>query len=280
MGEVAGLHVGDHLRREYLILGDPIDQVAKAEGMAQLGELVASREVVNVLMQAGALSAEDEEDDLVNDANKHCSDGYRVIANRKVSSLSLKLTEQLSSSNNNGIHNTFNNSNNNDTSSYDGTLMNVATLEQYRNLISLYVHPVIRNDELDIYNSLGLNQDPTVYNTANISTNQTQQSQSQQSQQGITIPRKLSRNATQLRHRAEAELRGVYTMFICPLIEAKLTGNEDKDRQLCEMLNRIMLVVSRVLKRYRGHLRQYIVDDKGVVLIATFGLRGSACPNM
>jgi len=41
-----------------------------------------------------------------------------------------------------------------------------------------------------------------------------------------------------------------------------------------------MKEVCDVIEDNRGHLRQFIRDDKGVVLIATFGLRGSTTPNM
>mmetsp|Transcript_13801 Transcript_13801/g.20475 ORF Transcript_13801/g.20475 Transcript_13801/m.20475 type:complete len:396 (-) Transcript_13801:493-1680(-) len=173
VGEVAGLHVGDQLRREYLILGDPIDQVAKAEGMAHLGELVASVEVVDILSQAGALQFETLQRE---EWDPHCRDGYRVIANRARNCLSTTILQELSSTKNNKYLQAFSN----DTAAYDGTRMNVATLEHYRNLISLYVHPVIRNDELDIYNSLGLNNDPSVYNSAHTSHKQQQQEQQQQ----------------------------------------------------------------------------------------------------
>merc|ERR1712071_451176 len=46
------------------------------------------------------------------------------------------------------------------------------------------------------------------------------------------------------------------------------------------MGNDIFLVTLRELDRFKGHLRQFIVDDKGVVLIATFGLRGSTSQDM
>uniref|UniRef100_A0A7S1YK06 Guanylate cyclase domain-containing protein n=1 Tax=Grammatophora oceanica TaxID=210454 RepID=A0A7S1YK06_9STRA len=41
-----------------------------------------------------------------------------------------------------------------------------------------------------------------------------------------------------------------------------------------------MNVTTRELRKFSGHLRQFIADDKGVVIIATFGLRGSTFPNM
>ena len=81
-------------------------------------------------------------------------------------------------------------------------------------------------------------------------------------------------------HRAEAELRNVYVLFICPKISAQVTGNPVEDARLFGELSDIMMVTMRALDRHQGQLRQFIVDDKGVVLIATWGLRGSTFPNM
>jgi class 3 adenylate cyclase len=82
------------------------------------------------------------------------------------------------------------------------------------------------------------------------------------------------------RHIAEAELRNVYTCFISPLIDYRLTGDDEKDTKLFNLLNDILNLARQHLDRACGHLRQFIVDDKGVVLIFTFGLRGSTFPNM
>jgi len=84
----------------------------------------------------------------------------------------------------------------------------------------------------------------------------------------------------QERHRAEAELRSVFTIFIQPAVDVTLTGDSEKDAEIFELLNSIMIIITTILDRFKGHLRQYIVDDKGVVIIATFGLRGSTFPNL
>ena len=50
VGHIVGIHVGDDIsRREYLILGDPIRQVARAEAAAQHGEVFASPEAIQYL---------------------------------------------------------------------------------------------------------------------------------------------------------------------------------------------------------------------------------------
>jgi hypothetical protein len=79
----------------------------------------------------------------------------------------------------------------------------------------------------------------------------------------------------QQRHQMEAELRNVFTMFIKVVVTPNLTGHSEHDNALFSSLRMIMHLTSRELDRFSGQLRQYIVDDKGVVLIAVFGLRGS-----
>jgi hypothetical protein len=93
-------------------------------------------------------------------------------------------------------------------------------------------------------------------------------------------PVKLNLGSNQERHLTEAELRMVYTCFISPLVDYKLTGDEVIDQKLFSLMNDIMILTTRELNRVQGHLRQYILDDKGLVLICTFGLRGSTFPDM
>ena len=93
--------------------------------------------------------------------------------------------------------------------------------------MALYVHPVVRGDELVI------------------------------SQRAKSV-------TPQSRHLAEAELRSVYTMFIKAMISPATTGCEKVDAVLFKKLGNIMHVTSRELDRYSGQLRQFIVDDKGL----------------
>jgi hypothetical protein len=117
-------------------------------------------------------------------------------------------------------------------------LLHRTALSRLHLQMALYMHPVIRGDELAI-------------------------------SKGATTMPKLG--APRCRHLAEAELRSVYTMFIKALISPQLTGSPQKDSVLFKALGNIMHVTSRELDRYSGQLRQFIVDDKGwwtlVVLI-------------
>lgn len=84
----------------------------------------------------------------------------------------------------------------------------------------------------------------------------------------------------QQRYHTEAELRKVFTMFIKAVVSPELTGDPTIDSVLFSTLRNIMHITSRELDRFSGQLRQFIVDDKGVVLIAVFGLRGSTFSDM
>jgi hypothetical protein len=97
--------------------------------------------------------------------------------------------------------------------------------------IALYVHPVIRADELA--------RSKTISSITEVA-------------------------EPESRHLAQAELRSVYTMFISALVPPVLSGDPKIDGILFKTLRNIMHVTSRELDRYSGHLRQFIVDDKGL----------------
>jgi class 3 adenylate cyclase len=68
-----------------------------------------------------------------------------------------------------------------------------------------------------------------------------------------------------------AELRQVVTIFI------EILGLEDDfNMGFVRRPQRVISTVLECLDRYSGSLRQYLVDDKGCVIIAAFGLPGSA----
>jgi class 3 adenylate cyclase len=122
--------------------------------------------------------------------------------------------------------------------------LDLAALLRYRKLLSLYVHPVVAAND-----------------AGNVA---------------------VIRAATLVGERVieEAELRNVFVMFIAPMISVTPSGDGEKDSDLFDLLNSIMNLTTKELTRFGGQLRQYIVDDKGLVLIATLGLRGSTFPHM
>jgi class 3 adenylate cyclase len=231
VGAMAGIHVGDStFRREYLYLGDAINQATEACGNAFLGEVTVSNQFDGVLSGSDALDGK---------LNLNDKMGL-VIANRGVSRineawLQKKCTSRVRNAKSRGI-----------TRHVDG--LQVDALIEYRRLISLYCHPVVVSNDVAASNDFKKSK-----------------------KQG---------GCAKDRHREEAELRSVYVMFINPIFPVEMTGDSGADFEVIDGLNSIMRLVTRELNRFNGHLRQMIVDDKGLVLIATFGLRGSTFPSM
>ncbi len=217
VGDMSGLHVGDDsVRREYLVLGDTIDQVAEACDSAQLGEIRASAEALHYLNNCQSidkrLQLEDGEKSIVIasrntvffDKDRHgskCTDDKRRKPLMPHSP---------------GFQVPFDQ-------------MNNLVLQNFHNILSSYVHPVVLGDK----------------SSQNIRRNS------------------LAFNLTREEQRADAELRSVFTLFIMPKMEAKLSKDKRKNMELYKKLNEIMNTVSAILETFKGHLRQYIIDDKG-----------------
>ena len=228
-GEMVGVHVGDYdCMREFVMLGDPIDQASRAVDAASLGEVAISPGALMTLSKSCSIDPDalsvPEGHAVVIAQRCHCR---FAPTNRK--------SPQCSPQRDTGTLFTL---------STHVEEWPIETLKLYRKLISLYAHPVVVNNDT--------------------------------SQSRIVT----TKSSVQERHREEAELRSVYAMFITPLISTRLSGNEEIDRYLFKLLNNIINLTTRELNRFSGHLRQFIVDDKGLVLIATFGLRGSSFPNL
>lgn len=226
VGHIVGIHVGDNfLRREYFIIGDIVGQVARAESAAGMGQVFASPEAVQKLLRMG---------DLKGDWDESLKGGQPImIADRDDLFFEVKRGSQI-----NPIP-----------CDAENMLrkcedLNITELEWLKKMLSLYVHPVVVNDDNE------------------------------------RVPASLKVGSYRERHLTEAELRNVYTCFISPRIDHKLTGDEVIDHKLFRLLNDIMIVTTRELSKVQGHLRQFMLDDKGLVLICTFGLRGSTFPDM
>ena len=217
VGDIVGLHLGDHeTRREYVVLGDPIDQVADAEGAADLGEVAASPKFLTAMAKICRLEG--------SLATMVHFDKPMVIAQRGIAFFTIDSSHRLI------LEGTFSSRGVAQyTESWEGLV-----LARYRKLLSLYAHPVV------VANDSATLQNPQVKSTI------------------------------EERQREEAELRNVYVMFITPLISVKLTGNNEVDCSTFRMLNNILNVTTRELNRFSGHLRQFIVDDKGKHVVHAF----------
>ncbi|KAL7495786.1 hypothetical protein ACHAWT_004250 [Skeletonema menzelii] len=228
VGHMAGVHVGDSIsRREFLMLGDPIEQVALAEAAASHGEVFASPDAISYLAKMGTVLGDWEADAKYGRPTLIAVRGEKRFNPREEYNLRrgvglpfecAKLQQHMDD-------------------------FDFSELNWLKRMISLYVHPVAVDEE-------------------------------HESSSNVKHETDYERNA------AAAELRSVYTCFISPKMDYCLTGNEEKDQKLFQRLNDIMTITTGLIDRAEGHLRQFIVDDKGIVLIFTFGLRGSTFPNM
>ena len=222
VGKMAGVHVGnEHSRREYLILGDPIDQVSEACDSAELGELRASSEALQHLNRGQPFK---------NQLQLEKNAKSKVIASRR--SVFFSKRKKTGWGLGGRMRKTLKP---NQKFSIPFDRMDMTSLKAFHEILSFYVHPVVVGDEAAQVNN----------------------------------PSARDGQVAQERHRAEAELRSVFTIFIKPLIEAKLTDDHDENKKTFNRLNDIMNIVTSILDNFKGHLRQYIVDDKGEALLAT-----------
>ncbi len=276
VGDMVGVHVGnDYNRREYLVFGDPIDQVAEACDSAKLGEIRASTEALKHLNRTQSSKQ------MVK--CKHRADKSAIIASgkcvffgkrvKKIRCMTRK-HELVTSETSLAIP-------------YD--TLDTTSLKFFHKLLSFYVHPVVVEEEAIEHS--GQSKRSSIVNTglqndtgalrgsgrgSGISINNaTRSSLLRHSGQGVdgwrrasTVSHSISRRTSvisteQERLRSDAELRSVFTIFIMPKIEAKLTDDPEANRKTFKLLNDIMNIVTSILDHYKGHLRQYIVDDKG-----------------
>lgn len=268
-GEIVGVHLGDNTsRREYLILGDPIRQVALAESVASHGEIRVSPEALQHLSKGLTLKgkyqkcldenlpfllAERKRQFFVDDLNS-AEEGQPAIrqfagCRVRLGSYSMNGSSKEKSSATNQYPTRYESSMSNEAQDALCTCddltcddLELAELRWLRNMVSLYAHPVAVRDEEDR---------PA-----------------------------FRRGSEKARHLAEAELRNVFTCFVSPLVDYNLSGDDSKDQTLFNLLQQVMTATTRELDKVHGHLIQFLLDDKGLVLICTFGLRGSTFPNM
>jgi len=187
-------------------------KVARAESAADHGEVMASPEVISILEEICQL------DKSLQDIGV---DEPGLIASRKISHFRRGLERQASdlSFSTVGSERYFERIQ----ERCEG--LPLESLKKLRNLLSLYVHPVTRNDEMHA------SHHPT------------------------------SRRTTEERHRAEAELRTVYVIFVNVEVEVDPDSNE---KGAFDKLNDVLNLTTSVLDEHKGHLRQFIVDDKGM----------------
>jgi hypothetical protein len=214
-GRMIGVHVGDHeLRREYILLGQPIQQATVATDFAKLGEVAVSPDAHKILSRVC---------DFELDAK---ADGKSPIV------VATRNRFMFSSKQRMGVHQPriVNDVSRGVTRQVEG--LQVEALRKYRRKMSLYVHPVVVDNDLA-------------------------------AEGGFKNRVKRLQKSSEERHREEAEIRNVYVMFVNPLVQTRTTNNARENHKIFQTLNDVMNLCSREIKRFCGHLRQFIVDDKG-----------------
>ncbi|CAB9531347.1 cyclase type 10 [Seminavis robusta] len=126
-------------------------------------------------------------------------------------------------------------------------------LEDLQRRMSRYVHSVVYSDEFSKEENMSASGHKTI---------------------------SMARTKTVKSGQSQSELRDVFTVFIQPKLTGSLNGESAGDVETLQLLNSILFIVNSEVTHYKAHLRQFIVDDKGLVVIANFGLRGSTFPNM
>lgn len=270
VGNVVGVHVRNNIlmepegndsfnredmqtcctRKEFFLIGDAITQVTKANDIAQNGELGASTQVIAILSKVGAVPH-----------------GWHSQSFREPKILVSRQANTLVNLHNHGMleDGTGNISwrtrlkeyeknhcfRNDDALWFRLKDLSISTLSTILHELSLYAHSVVRDTEYEALESkrrLSLLFD---------------------GQQSVLFKKPV------------AELRTVYTMFIMPKICEELSNDgPNENESLYNLLNDIMTVTCRILDTFGGHMRQFIMDDKGIVLIANFGLPGSTFPHL
>ena len=215
-GQMIGVHVGDHdLRREYILLGPPIHQATKATAFARLGEVAVSPEAYRIFSRSNDFDSDVTFDGI----------NPTVVASRNRSKFASK--QRMGQHQHKVI---INDVSRGVTRHVEG--LEVEALRKYRRQMSLYVHPVVVDNDLAAAGNLKKSV------------------------------RRLQK-CEQERHRQEAEIRNVYVMFVNPMVQTQTSNNARENHKIFKTLNDVMNLSSREIKRYSGHLRQFIVDDKG-----------------
>jgi hypothetical protein len=213
-GNMVGVHVGNDIRREYLLLGQPIQQATIATDFSQVGEVAVSAEALSILKRVC-----DVDESIAN------SDGKTPVLIATRGSLNFSLKQRR------GVHQpkVVTKLSRGVTCHVEG--LEVDALRRYRRMMSLYVHRVVADNDAAASNNFKSTR--------------------------------TKRVTAQERHREEAELRNVFVMFVNPIVEVRVTKNEKANKKMYKLLDDIMNLSTREIERYCGHLRQFIVDDKG-----------------
>jgi hypothetical protein len=247
-----GFHAGDDTRREYLLLGDAIPQVGEAIAFGSSGEVVASPQVFQILTSPASSCETTDKEELKQPQVIFSSrpDKFEKTSNLLDPTMLRRPPPESSSMYTRPCLCTL---------LKDWDCQSLVKLQQR---MLLYVHPAVVDGEVftNVYHNRGASSFDEYDGSQSLL------SSSHHDQQIL---------------QSEAEIRQVFTVFLQPLIDVNIEMDEAEQVEgTLAVLNQIMVLANRELNRFKGHLRQFILDDMGVVLIANFGLRGSVFPQM
>jgi class 3 adenylate cyclase len=246
-GKVVGTHVGNQKRMEYVVCGDALRQIDQAMKVANKGEVVASPETIAALQDTlifTASASRSQPQVIATKSQVHFrSVDSKAFAKTKIDANNSKLSQQCQG-------------------------WNMSMLRLLYDRMSPYVHPAVLAD------SCG----PTTATNVSLSTLDASIQGNHRRMSHSSIGTSNSNtNAAE-----DARLRDVLTVFIQPILpdNLDLLGSQPITEVALELLQQIMMIVQSEVEHFQGQLRQFIVDDKGLVVILNFGLQGSTFPNM
>lgn len=282
LGCMAGLDVGEDGRWEYLLIGDPLHDVATAESEAEKGELVISPLVHQLLH--GSPTFENGEAAKCDCGCRTTKSGYFTVSNNLSFASNVNVFPQLTV--------------------FDGAKF-ASLSEDERIHILEHVHPVVRlslqslqdpsvemdADDNDIVKDVGSQAQPQSKSTlrerlqASIATAQDDTFLLAEKREVIVIfvnlgisnkPLKVIPQSTpDLLNgslRLEPQTVGTdTTSYFLPTNEQEM----QEDNAILNQYQQCFSIMVQEFNNNQGHVRQFIVDDKGAVVIGTFGLRGS-----
>jgi len=264
-------------RRDYLVFGDVIEQVAVATDAAGVGDVCISPEVVNEIRTQNEFEFTDTF--VRTESPVVISKGKNVYNLPFFNAKDVNIRQDIPLNHYEYIQNRI----------HPLKSMDMSALMSLRQELSLYVHQVVKRVEEDIFEIPHLNIATTAIANLDDGT-QVLNSHVEKKCDNYTTQSNVRQRFQENSILEYAELRTVYTMFVMPLISTKAIFKKrsttlsiyekQKILKLISLLNSIYEITIRELQKYGGHLLQFIIDDKGVVLIGTFGLRGSIFPHM
>jgi hypothetical protein len=243
--------VGDDSRREFLIIGETIQQVSDTMHYAKDGEVIISAEGYSLLNEAAFVINPSVFDD----------DGSRpqVIASKKEQYFKAKVdSDHAKKVNSDEVDEKL---------SKRCQSWNTPALERLLSRMSSYVHPAVLLTG-DLATAEGTSG-TTINNTKIDATTMNRRGSIISASSTGTSSRRSSVNSTHANNKniksRDAELREVFTAFIQPDVDTKKIMGNHTELETIELLNQLMLIINSEVCRFKGHLRQFVVDDKGKV---------------